>query len=163
MKRLAKNAKSAFRTGRGELGESGASAGSASFSDDPEFSLSARSVSCCLTEAICDPISAWFSGVSDAWSSASCFWSTSRARFRSCCSARRLVARNVVATVLAIAAAPCAVSSVATTLIRFASWSTVAFTLSRSEPTVSPSSPFFTAARSRGRVVSRALTVWRSR
>ena len=48
-------------------------------------------------------------------------------------------------------------------LITFASWSTVACTLSRSESTVSPSSPFLWAARSASRLVSRIATVLRPR
>jgi hypothetical protein len=55
------------------------------------------------------------------------------------------------------------VSSVPTTLMTFASWSTLACTLPRSESTVSPVRPFFAAAASSGRYVSEAFTVARSR
>ena len=69
MKRLAKSPKTAFRTGRGELGELGACARSASSSEDPSFVLRVRSTSCWRTAAICDAISVAFSGVMEAWRS----------------------------------------------------------------------------------------------
>jgi len=62
-----------------------------------------------------------------------------------------------------LTAAAMRVSSVATMLMTFASWSTLADTLPRSESTVSPCRPFFAAAASSSRVVSRTRTVARSR
>ena len=81
MKRLAKSPKTAFRTGRGELGELGGCARSASWSAGPSFVARVRSTSCWRTVAICDAISVAFSGVIEAWRSEISWFRRSRVLF----------------------------------------------------------------------------------
>ena len=94
------------------------------------------------------PIWAWFSGRAATPGRSRAPARARRAGGSARCSTRRCLARNVAATTLAIAAAPRAVSSLATMLMMFAFWSTVACTLPRSESTVSPFQPVFAAAAS---------------